>query len=557
MAGNKYEITAKDGSKYEINANDDAEAQRLEGFINGQIDAGQTDPTKWKPDRAQVLPAQADPEDALISDIGSGVAEIGRGVLEGGANVLDQAADWTQSGLNALGGAVGAGSIGNSLNSAWGDGKNDLVGQIAPQAEGMGTLRGMGKFVGEAGASAPLAGLRGGAAVQGAASGALLSDKNDLLGVGMDALAGAAGGYGASALLRGASKLADPVVDEGLKTLITSGIRVTPGQYGRSTGGKLGARIARSEDRAISTPFVGDRIVADRNQSLDDFAKATINRAVEPIGASLPPNIKPGRAAVKWAGDKLSAEYDAILPNLSVSGDGKFLDSLQTIAGDAQTLAPARVEQFNSILGSLGRYWQGGTNLTGEALKSIDTRLSDRIRRFSSSPDADQQDLGDALQSVRDAVHDLAARQNPDYAGRLSAVNKGWKGLVQVEKASGNSKAGISPAGYSQAVKQSSDTTRRRGYSRGEALNQDLADAGSDILPSEISDSGTAGRWQQSNIPSLLVGAAQLPAYAAARGAIPLLTRESGLSPQLAKLLGYGARAAPIAAPAAIDVLGQ
>lgn len=437
----------------------------------------------------------------------------------------------------------------------WGAGKNDLEGALPKGTEGYDTLRGIGRFGGETVASAPLGLARGGAAVQGLLGGALLSDNRDPVGVGVDALAGAAGAFGAQKLIRGASELADPVVDEGLKTLINNGIRVTPGQYGRSTGGKFGASVARSEDRAISTPFVGDRIVADRNTSLDDFAKATINRAVEPIGLSLPESVRPGRAAVKWAGDKLSAAYNSLLPNLRVQGDEQFLTTLQGIHSEAQTLAPARVSQFNSIVGDLGRFWQNGNALSGEALKQVDERLGARIRRFSASPDADQQDLGDALQSVRDAVHDLAARQNPDYAGQLQSINRGWKGLVQVEKASANSKASITPAGYSQAVKQTSDTVRRRGYARGEALNQDLADAGSDILPSEIADSGTAGRWQQSNIPSLIVGGAQLPLYAAAKGTIPLLTRENYTSPALARLLQYGSRVAPVGAPAAIETL--
>jgi len=540
----KYRVDTPDGQSFEIEGPDDATQEQLDAAVRQAI-GGQYDrnPIQHKP---------ADPEDSLIADVGSGVAEIGRGALEGAANVLDHAADWTQSGLNAAGQAIAGSNWGDVLN---GGQKNDLVGALPKQRDGFDTLGGIGRFAGETAASIPLGLLRGGAAVQGLATGALLSDGNDAASIGTDALVGAGSAFGASKLLRGAAELVDPVVDEGLKTLIQAGTRVTPGQYGRSTGTKFGERLARTEDRAISTPFVGDRIVSDRNQSLTDFARATINRAVEPIGLKLPENVKPGRGAVKWAGDKLSNAYDALLPRLSATGDDTFLSEMSSIQDSAQMLAPDRIRQFNSTLDQLGRYFQGGTQLSGQALKEIDTRLGERVRRFSASNDADQQDLGDAFQAVRDAVHGMLSRQNPQYAGELANINTGWKGLVQVERASANSKAGISPAGYSQAVKQSSDTVRRRGYARGEALNQDLSDAASDILPSEIADSGTAGRWQQSNIPSLLVGAAQLPVYAAARGAVPLLTRQGATSPQLARLLEYGARAAPIAAPAGIENL--
>lgn len=547
----RYQITTPDGKRtFEVDGPDDATPEELQAFARQQAGVGADYPVDNR------VKQQPDPETSLVQDIGTGIGEIVRGAGEGAANVLDHAAGWLTSGLDAAGNLVRAGKIGQGLldagKSVGLSGENNLQGAFAPPVEGLDTLRAIGRFGGEAVASAPLGALRGGAFVQGLAGGALLSDSRDPLGVAMDATVGGIGGAGAHALLRGASAIAEPAVDDGIKALVDAGIRVTPGQYGRATGTKFGERVARTEDRAISTPFVGDSIVSDRNRSLSDFARATINRAVGPIGLSLPESIKPGRGAVKWAGDKLSAAYDNLLPNLRVQGDDQFLGELSSIHTDAQTLAPARVTQFNSILNDLGRFWQGGGELSGDALKAIDTRLGDRVRRFSSSPDADQQDLGDALQAVRDTLHSLAARQNPQYAGDLQAINTGWKGLVQVERASANSKAGISPAGYSQAVKQSSDTVRRRGYSRGEALNQDLADPASDILPSEIADSGTAGRWQQSNIPSLLVGAAQLPGYAAAKAAVPLLTRDSAISPRLAELLRYGAMAAPQLSTAAV-----
>jgi len=43
-------------------------------------------------------------------------------------------------------------------------------------------------------------------------------------------------------------------------------------------------------------------------------------------------------------------------------------------------------------------------------------------------------------------------------------------------------------------VRAGDQTTRRRGYAAGNALGQDLADAGRAVLPSKIPDSGTAGR---------------------------------------------------------------
>lgn len=540
----KYRIEQPDGKAFEIEAPDDLTEDQLIGL------ARQSLPQEFAEGNVAVRAPEVqqpvnDPEDELLNDVGAGIAELGTGVAEGAANVVDHAAGWLQSGLNAAGQAVTGSNWGDALA---GDG-GKLADAFSAPRPGFETTRSIGRFGGEVGATLPLAALRGGAAVQGAVGGALLSNGSDPISIGQDALIGAAGGAIANGLFRGAAQTAAPTVAPELRTLIDAGVRVTPGQAARSAGGGVGNFIARSEDRAVSTPFVGDAIMRGRNRTLDDFGRATLNRSVQPIGLELPADMQSGRRAVKWAGDRLSEAYDALLPNLSVQADQQFAADLANVQQEAATLAPQRGEQFGRILTDLQRFWQGSV-LDGTALKQVETRLGDRIRRFSSSPDADQQDLGDLLSQVQQSLREAAARQNPDQATRLRAINEGYASLVQVEKASLNSRGSVTPAGYSRAVQQSSDTVRRRGYARGQALNQDLSDAGSSVLPSEIADSGTAGRWQQSNLLANLIGVPQALAYSGAQAATPLLTRQTNVSPQLAELLRRGAIAAPAITPA-------
>lgn len=557
----RYKITTPDGKRtFEVDGPDDATPEELQEFARQTAGVSANYPVDTSGVTQQPTSRQQDRdiESNLVSDVGTGIAELGKGFAQGVGHVADQAADWAVTGLNGIGALTGAGMLGNDLMAAGKSvglsGANDLSGAIAPAAQGFDGLRGFGKFAGEATATAPLAALRGGAAVQGLVGGALLSEQSDPVGILKDAGLGALAGGATAGLLRAGSRLAnpEPVSDE-LRTLINAGIKVDPGQVARSRGTRAGAAEATRIDKLTSSPFVGEDIIADRQGTMQDFARATINRSLEPIGGQLPDNVGVGRKAVQWAGNKLSDAYDALLPKLSAVGDNQFLNDISTIHADAQMLAPDRVTQFNNTLQGLGRFFQNGQALDGQALKAIDTRLGERVRRLSASQDADQQDLGDMFQSVRDAVHDMLARQNPGYAGDLQAINKGWKGLVQVEKASANSKAQITPAGYSQAVRQSSDTTRRRGYSRGEALNQDLSDAASEILPSEVPDSGTAGRWMEVNKTARVKGAVDLARYRAAKAVQPLYLRQNNLSPGLARLLEYAAKGAPIAAPALID----
>lgn len=548
-----YHIKTPDGQEFDVDAPDDYTPEQVNGLVRQHLGGKfANNPFQNNPAPAQPKP-QADPEDSLIADVGSGVAEIGRGFGEGAAGVLDNAADWAQSGLNAAGNAIGAGSIGDQLNSLWGSGQNNLAASIAPPQPGMDTLRGIGRFGGEVAGTLPLAALPGGVLTQGAAGGALLSKENTAVGVGEDAAIGALGAKVGSSLFGGAAALANPQPSEAVSTLARAGVRVSPGQYARSGEGFANKLISATEDRATSLPLVGDKIVSDRVRTNQQFNAAAINRALEPIGESLPAGLQAGRRAIRHAGDRLSAAYDDVLPRLSAVGDQQFVDDLAGIHSEASTMAPDRVAQFNNILSGLGRFFRDGTTLDGDSFKAIETRIGDKARRFARSQDADQQELGNALENVLGSVRELAARQNPAEAERLRAINQGWKSLTQVERAGLTAKGEFGPAGYSQAVRRSSDTARSRGYARGTALNQDLSDAASDVLPSDIPDSGTAGRWALANLPALGLGALASVPYGGASLATRALTRQGATSPALEQLLRLGARGAPVAAPALID----
>lgn len=413
------------------------------------------------------------------------------------------------------------------------------------------------QMLGNIAATLPLAALPGGALTQGAAGGALLSDAETPMGVAGDALLGAAGGKVGELALRGVAGTVAPQLSQNLRTLINEGVSVTPGQMGRASGSRMGNFVAATEDKLMSVPVTGDIIKNSRRTGFDQFGRATVNRALEPIGMALPRDVS-GRRAVQYAGDRLGDAYDAVLPRLTATGDTQFVNDLAAIHQEAANMLPARQEQFNNILGGLGRFWTQGANLDGRALKEIETRIGERVRRAALSTDADQRELGDRLGDVLASVRDLAARQNPDEAETLSAINRGWKSLTQVERAAGNSSGDITAAGYSQAVKQSSDTARRRGYARGEALNQDLSDAASEILPSGVPDSGTAGRLLSADMLNpLTLGtvAMTLPAQLAAQGTARVLSRDpSQASRQIADLIRLGAPR--VGAPAAAITTG-
>ena len=558
----KYQITAKNGGVYEIEAADDNAAMALEQHINSRIDAGDPDITEAPPN-TQVIAGGAEqpvqntaaeqPQDGTALDgIIQAVGDFGMGINQGFSKAWNNAAragEWAVD-------QIGLGDEYRALSEGLGfapDVAAAEAGQAEVNASRPYTPSGGGQFVGEMIGTLPAAplGVIGGGAV----AGGLLTNERTAGGIAKDAAIGAASSLAGDRLIRGAAGLARPSLNNTLETLVNAGIKVSPGQAARASGTALGDVVGAIEDKAMSLPVAGDMIAARRGKGFAQFGRAAVNRALQPIGAAVPDGIE-GRRAVAWAGDRLSDAYNEVLPRLSATGDQQFVDDLAGIHSEAGMMEPGRQRQFENILTGLGRYWQGGVALDGAALKEIETRIGERVRRFAMSTDADQRELGDRLGDVLAAVRDLAARQNPAEAQTLSRINQGWKSLTQVERAAGNSRAEITPAGYSQAVKASSDTARRRGYARGEALNQDLADAASEVLPSQTPDSGTAGRIWQSNILGLGVGSAAALPQLSAQAITDLYTRRSMVAPDYMKqLLLQGAQLSPAMAPASVNAL--
>lgn len=559
----KYQITAKNGGVYEIDAADDSAAMELEGYINQRIDAGDPDLTQAPPNTQVIAGGAEQPvqntateqpqqDGTALDGIVQAVGDFGMGVQEGLDKVWNNAARAGEWAVDKMGLGDEYRAVSSSLGFAP-DVAAAEAGQRAVKDSRPYTGSGAGQFVGEMIGTLPTAplGILGGGAV----SGALLTNARDAGGIAADAGIGAASSLVGDRLIRGAAGLARPALNGTLETLVNAGIRVTPGQAARSSSTALGDVIGAVEDKVMSLPVAGDIATARRAKGFAQFGRATVNRALEPIGAALPDGVD-GRRAVAWAGDRLSDAYNDVLPRLSATGDQQFVDDLAGIHGEAGMMEPGRQRQFENILNGLGRYWQNGVSLDGTALKEIETRIGERVRRAAMSTDADQRELGDRLGDVLAAVRDLAARQNPAEAETLSRINQGWKSLTQVERAAGNSRGDITPAGYSQAVKMSSDTARRRGYARGEALNQDLADAASEVLPSQTPDSGTAGRLWQSNILGLGVGTAAAIPQISAQAITDLYTRRSGIAPGYVKqLLLQGAQLSPAIAPSSVNAL--
>lgn len=343
----------------------------------------------------------------------------------------------------------------------------------------------------------PTAALKGGAAVQGAVSGALLSDSKDMSGVLSDAGIGAATSFGAQKVLNTMGHLANPVVSKGVKALRDAGVPLTFGQLAGATNTFAGKLAKDVEDKATSLPIVGNVINNARDRGTVAYNKAVLSRSLAPIGQDIPATIKPGKEMVRYVGDKLSEGYQKLLPKLSAAPDQAFHQGMNTVLASTKTLPDHTQKQFAAIINDALPNRAPSGVLAGNALKDAEEKLNDLASQYGKSGDVDQRRLGQAIGAARDELRALVERSNPKHAGELQSLNRGWRELTIAEKAAGgqgNAEGIFTPKQYAAAARAADKSVRNRATTRGTAKNQELTDAAAGLLPNRVPDSGTAGR---------------------------------------------------------------
>ena len=285
----------------------------------------------------------------------------------------------------------------------------------------------------------------------------------------------------------GLAKVAAPVFDPNVQTLLKGGVPLTVGQI-------LGGTARTIEDSATSIPVVGDFVKARQRDALAGLNSAVINRSLAPIGETLPPG-KTGHEAIQYAQGKLGDAYNTLLPKLSATADPQLQSDMQGIVQGAAKnygLNQSGQQQLYDILhGQIVQKSDQG-HFDGDTLKDIQSNLSFQAQRFTKSQNPDQKNLGDALFDAKSAFNDFIARQNPNEASKLQAINQGWANFARAQGAAAASKTGIfSPSELARAVKAGGTKGTN---AAGTSLMQDLSSAGQAVLPSTVPDSGTVGR---------------------------------------------------------------
>jgi len=420
-----------------------------------------------------------------------------------------------------------------------------------------------GSVVGNIAASLPAALIPGantmlGSAVIGGGLGAIQPVVGDESRA-QNALIGGAVGGAAVPVLGAASGVLAPQINKAANMLKGEGVTTTIGQT-------LGGAIKTAEDKATSIPILGDMILKRRKEGYEQFNEAAINRSLSPVGEKLPKDMEPHQA-VAYARKTLSDKYDSLLEKMGGKVDPELQAEVDTLFSMMDALPADKQKYFGKVVEREinGRMSEAGT-MSGQTLKDIESALGDELKSFKNSTGFDAK-LGDAIGELRNSFRGMIARQNPEYATSLQNINKGYANFKIVQNAAGKigSDQGLfTPAQLENAVRMKDITKDKRAYSEGSALMQDLSGAGKSTLPSNIPDSGTAGRFFAGHpIAGTLsaIGGA-IPSLAYTKPGMAFTKGLMGYRPQSIRGVGEAIEAtkpyaSPFAVPAALGLMDQ
>lgn len=279
------------------------------------------------------------------------------------------------------------------------------------------------------------------------------------------------------------------------RTLREAGVRLTPGQSLAETP-VVGGLIKNTEDLAQRAPILGPAISGARSRGNDSLNLAVANRAIEPLGETLPPKIRAGHEAVKYVKDRLGQEYDEAAGMVQQAApDAEYRAARQAIEANLDELGDDIAAQYRAIMRNrVDAKLERGTPLTGKELRRIQSTVSELAARRSASDDAAQQELGNVLEAVSDELKALLGRFNPEAGARIQRANEGWSAYVRLRSAASKApKDGVfTPGGLSTAVRMTDRSVGKGRVAEGEAVLQDLSTAASSIMPDQFGNPGTA-----------------------------------------------------------------
>jgi hypothetical protein len=326
---------------------------------------------------------------------------------------------------------------------------------------------------------------------------------------------GAALGPLAPAVTGAASRVISPKasVNPNVQMLRKAGVTPTMGQT-------LGGNIGKAEEKLMSLPLVGDLIGSARGRANTQFERAAYNRVLEPIGGKLPMGLK-GRDALNFTEGTLKNNYNRVLDSIgAIAPDEQFGSRVSELTNmvNKAAIPQASKDKFTFLLDKVNSGLDENGVMTSEAYKALESSLAADVRKLTSSQDIYDDTVAQAGKQLVTNLTDMLERQSGPLAKELKDTNKAWANFKRVQRAAssvGAQEGQFTPSQLQSAVKASDKTKDKAAFARGDALLQDLSEAGKTVLGNTVPNSGTAER--------LLLGGGAIGAMFEPTVGLPLL----------------------------------
>ena len=295
------------------------------------------------------------------------------------------------------------------------------------------------------------------------------------------------GGAVAGGLIGAGLPMVAPKVTEGAKELIKRGVPVTIGQA-------LGPTAKRIEEAATSVPFMGDVVKGAQRRAMERFGPAAYNEALKPIGAKIPMKLT-GREAYVAAENAISAAYDKVIKDIDLPAGQKFIQNLSGVVGKyAGDLPKKEADALQRIIQREVKSRIVDGRLSKQAFKDAQSAIRGDAYDFSTSTDAFQKKLGDALNDVAGELFDVLASEAPQLASQLKKVDTAYSRFIPLQKAASKAGEGVfTPAQLRQQIRSGGRRTPAA-MARGELPMQQLAETGQEILGATLPETGNVMR---------------------------------------------------------------
>ncbi|MGQ3081092.1 hypothetical protein [Sphingopyxis sp.] len=377
---------------------------------------------------------------------------------------------------------------------------SSLGGDVAGSVAAMTGINAGAGALGRAGGLLTRGGGLGGDVAYGATRGGF---ENGPTGIVTGAAAAGLGNKIGGGIANTAGRLARGVSEPAVDYLSERGIDLTLGQLlgNRSLTGKVLNRLE-------SAPGIGDMMAARRLESIEGFNREAMRQAVEPVGGTV---TTAGREGLDQAYGAVDQGYSDALTGQQFSGnEPQFINEMGAAIQRGQQI-PKLGEDFSYIMrNDVAPMFDANGTLTGDRLQAALQGLRKARSGFAGQPMG--QYAGDALTDAESAITGMVGRQAPDVLPRLSAANKAYGNVSTVADAVNTAvnQGGIfTPAQLGRsAVNNTKKFGGKRAAATGNVPFRELQEAGQQVLPSTVPDSGTAGRAASLLLPAALGGTA-------------------------------------------------